>query len=712
MTGNMKTDSGINRQVQLMNEARSAATFNSETLTSLIYGGMDNVKQRRIAWDRFETTTDTKDMNKLPRCYGSQNREEMYDEGLEMGKAAFEDTLKYKHNFFKDITPKYQLNNASPFGIHMNLFMPSVKLLASWEQQEKWMPDIESGRINGVYVQTEVAHGSFIRGLETTATFDPAADQFDIHCPTLTSTKMWPGGLGYAGTHALVMAQLVIGKREYGPHAFMVQLREIETGRPFPGIELGDVGLKMSYNRTDNGIVRFNHVRVPRDCMLMGHAKVERDGSYVPPKEAKGQYSGMTMGRNTITLVSGYQLAQAVTIATRYSVVREQGLGPNGGLKEEIPIFGYKTQNYRLLTSTAKAYAIFFAYQYSCTVHNEHVKKMDNGQDDFELTQYNHALTSGFKTWATNTASDGAEDARKCCGGHGYLAVSGVPEIAQTVTALCTLEGESYVLWQQVYRYLLKCVRKLQVGKVIIPEMKYLMDGYREGKFPGCAKTKSTTPINDPCAAKGKEFLTPSVQLDIFRHRAVRLVFEAAELIRVGESTGMTPPEAWNKYMVEIVSAARAHTEFVVLECMVSQTSQQALSAKGYQSLAPVLGRLSSLFALSTVTNPASADAVAFVEDGYLNQSQLRDIRDCVDGLLAELYPDAIALTDAWDFTDGSLCSALGCKDGNAYERLMSWIDQVPINQMAAKTGGVYEKGWNEFVKPALTKRQPLKAKL
>lgn len=37
---------------------------------------------------------------------------------------------------------------------------------------------------------TEIGHGSNVPGLETTATFDEASDQFIIHTPTLTATKV------------------------------------------------------------------------------------------------------------------------------------------------------------------------------------------------------------------------------------------------------------------------------------------------------------------------------------------------------------------------------------------------------------------------------------------------------------------------------------------------------------------------------------------
>lgn len=58
-------------------------------------------------------------------------------------------------------------------------------------------------QIIGCYAQTEMGHGSNVRGLETTATFDKATQEFVLHSPTLTSTK-W-----YASTPCLVSCRLI-----------------------------------------------------------------------------------------------------------------------------------------------------------------------------------------------------------------------------------------------------------------------------------------------------------------------------------------------------------------------------------------------------------------------------------------------------------------------------------------------------------------------
>lgn len=42
--------------------------------------------------------------------------------------------------------------------------------------------------------QTELAHGSNVAGLETTATFDEQTDEFVIHTPSVSATKWWIGG--------------------------------------------------------------------------------------------------------------------------------------------------------------------------------------------------------------------------------------------------------------------------------------------------------------------------------------------------------------------------------------------------------------------------------------------------------------------------------------------------------------------------------------
>lgn len=39
-----------------------------------------------------------------------------------------------------------------------------------------------------------ITPGTHLRGLETTATYDPATQEFVLNSPTVSSIKWWPGG--------------------------------------------------------------------------------------------------------------------------------------------------------------------------------------------------------------------------------------------------------------------------------------------------------------------------------------------------------------------------------------------------------------------------------------------------------------------------------------------------------------------------------------
>jgi acyl-CoA oxidase len=295
------------------------------------------------------------------------------------------------------------------------------KLVSGWCASLLWL---------SVFI-LELGHGSNVRGLETTATFDKTTDEFVIHTPTLSAIKWWPGNMSKTANHAIVMAQLIIDGKKYGVHGFIVQLREFGTHKVRPGIEVGDIGPKFGINMVDNGFLKLDKVRVPRENMLMRFAKVDANGTFSKASHSKLAYGTMVFVRATIVDTCYKYIARAATIAVRYSVVRRQF--PAGKGQPEVQILDYQTQQHKLFPLVAAAYAMFFVGKEMMRLYHLNNQKLQN--DDVSLLPELHALTSGWKALDTEIACAGIEIARKSLGGHGYMVFSG----GNSSCVLCSL---------------------------------------------------------------------------------------------------------------------------------------------------------------------------------------------------------------------------------------------------------------------------------
>ena len=60
----------------------------------------------------------------------------------------------------------------------------------------------------------------------------------------------------------------------------MIQVRDLNTHMPLPGIQIGDLGPKLGFNTTDNAWMIFDSVRIPRDNMLCRLAGIDREGNF------------------------------------------------------------------------------------------------------------------------------------------------------------------------------------------------------------------------------------------------------------------------------------------------------------------------------------------------------------------------------------------------------------------------------------------------
>ncbi|XP_052765412.1 peroxisomal acyl-coenzyme A oxidase 1-like [Mya arenaria] len=628
---------------------RKSASFDCEALTEVVYGGKENVRRKRYLQN---IVFQDKSMQSFPPWW-NRDRETLYDVGIK--KSIYMIKLIKQLNI-KDLSDIFYIRGALvshenfPLGIHESMFMPTIEKQGTPEQIEKYLTPARQFKIIGTYAQTEVGHGTFIRGLETMATYDPATEEFIINSPTITAMKYWPAGLGRTCNYAVVMAQLNTQGKNMGIHAFVVQIRSLHDHKPMPGVQLGDIGNKLGFNGMDNGYLIFNNYRVPRDAMLMRYAKVEKDGTYVAPKNAKLAYGAMVYIRAMIVGSMGISCAMAATIATRYSAVRRQTEIRPGG--PEPQVIDYQTQQEKLFPMIAAAFAWQFTGNFMMAEYNRVSADIEKG--NMEEYQSLHALAAGLKALSSDIANEGIDKLRRACGGHGYTHASGLPKIWTHITPACTYEGENTVMYLQCARYLVKVYAQVSKGQQLPGFMSYL--------------NKPQKPKSSINEAIKMEDLT-----DLYEHASVRMIQVAATRLLSLLKSGNSMEDARNLCGVQMVEAARMHSYLYTVRTFQSVIQARASDPK----VAKVLTSLCQLFAVNGILQRLGD----FLQDGFLSGQQAAMLADRQLALFADIRPNAVALVDSFDYRDEVLESCLGRYDGNVYEALYEYAKDSPLNK-------------------------------
>lgn len=206
----------------------------------------------------------------------------------------------------------------------------------------------------GSFCLTEVGHGSNVRGIETTAHFDPKRQMFILNSPTPSSYKFWIGNLAKTCHNSVIWANLISADgKNNGPHAFVCKVRDEIDHLPLPGIDIGDCGEKIGLNYIDNGYLAFKNFRVPKTALLNKIGDVNEKGEYISNFESSGKRFGLhiaslTGGRVNIARLTTDQALLALKIALRYGLVRKQFGSP------EKSLLDYPMHQFRLFTRLAE----------------------------------------------------------------------------------------------------------------------------------------------------------------------------------------------------------------------------------------------------------------------------------------------------------------------------------------------------------------------
>jgi acyl-CoA oxidase len=282
-----------------------------------------------------------------------------------------------------------------------------------------------------------------------------------------------------------------------------------------------------------------------------------------------------------------------------------------------------------------------------------------------------HASTAGLKALTTGFTADGIEECRKLCGGNGYLMASGLPDLYCAYVPACTYEGDNYILFLQVARYLMKVASLLASGEKLSGAAEYLGDAQRL--------------CSAQCPAESAaDFMRPEVQLEALSARAARMVVANGMRIQGAKNFEKAIADS----AVEMVRMARAHCQQIVVSKFIEEL-QGEIEGRGVRDQ---LILLCNVYAVSQI----EANLGDLLEVGYLQPKQAGWVHEALAELLTQVRPHAVNLVDAFNFSDHYLGSALGRYDGDVYTDLYARAWKEPLNQTDVVDG------YEEHIRPLI----------
>ena len=226
---------------ELLTQERNASNVNVDQLSNFLFTKEGIERKRRVLKDLQSEKIFDKSQNYFA------GRVDRFETALARAKKLRQLQLKNDWSMEERMTANELISEPGPYGLHESMFLITLRDQGNAEQHEKFLKPANDYKYIGCYAQTELGHGSNVRGLETTATWNADDKTFTLHSPYLTASKWWIGSLGRTANHAVVMAQLVIAGKRYGPHPFVAQVRDLKTQEVLDGVHVGDIGPKFGY---------------------------------------------------------------------------------------------------------------------------------------------------------------------------------------------------------------------------------------------------------------------------------------------------------------------------------------------------------------------------------------------------------------------------------------------------------------------------------
>lgn len=528
-------------------------------------------------------------------------------------------------------------------GVQWGLYASAILHLGTTGHHDRLLPDALSVDVPGAFAMTETGHGSDVASVATTATYDPATEEFVIHTPFRAAWKDYLGNAGQHGTAAVVFAQLITEGINHGVHAFHVPIRDAATGAFLPGVGGEDDGLKGGLNGIDNGRLWFDHVRVPRADLLDRYGQVAADGSYTSPIASPGRrfftmLGTLVQGRVSLDGAAVNAARIGLQIAVTYANQRRQFPGANP--TDEVVLLDYGEHRRRLLPLLAETYASGFAHEHLLAAFDDVFsgrQDTDDGREELET------LAAALKPTSTWHALHTLQTCREACGGSGFLTQNRLTSLHADLDVYVTFEGDNTVLYQLVGKRLLTNYARTVGGDpaVIARLMAEKVTDAALHRMPLARAVQTLVDAGDARRSAG-QLRDPETQRALLADRAHTMVAELAQALRPARRSAPEVAAAlFDAHQHEMIETARAHAELLQWEAFTRGLEQ--VTDPGTRQ---VLTWLRDLFGLTVIERHLAW----YLLNGRLSAGRARTVTSYIERLLLRLRPHAQDLVDAFGY--------------------------------------------------------------
>jgi acyl-CoA oxidase len=528
------------------------------------------------------------------------------------------------------------------YGVQFGLFGGAIYQLGTKYHHDTYLEPTGALQLAGCFAMTETGHGSNVKDLETTATYNHDNQSLTIYSPTFTAGKEYIGNALHS-TMAAVFVQLIVKGENHGIHAVLVPLRN-EKHALLSGIKVEDCGYKIGLNGVDNGRIWFDNIQVPVKNLLNKHGGIDENGNYYSPidKPSKRFFTmlgALVGGRVSVAAASNAASKKALDIAISYALKRRQFATIDD--TQETLILDYPTHQERLFPLLAKSYAISFSIEKLRELFENNYGSADQREVE--------TLAAGLKSYASWHATNTIQTCREACGGKGYLLENELGDLKADTEIFTTFEGDNTVLMQLV-------------GKSLLTEFK---QDFNEGGYMAIARhiLKRVSNTFEQSAFTNSNTNAEHILSDDFMRSALafreeKLLFSLSDRMRSFIKKKVNANDIFLRVQTHIVSLSKAHIEHFIYKEFANNIDT-VTSPKEKAALQLML----QTYALNAIVE----DRGWFLENDYISSEKSKAIKKILSSLYKNIRPKAKVYVDAFGIPEVLLKSKIAT-DGYVYK--------------------------------------------